>query len=236
MSARTVLVVRPEPGNAATLSAAHAAGLGAKGNPLFRIEPVAWAAPDPSCFDAILFGSANALRQGGEGLRTLTTLPAYVVGDATAAAAYAHGFAVAATGSGGLGGLLPRLAEDRRRRVLRVAGEAHVLLDPGSDLAIQTITVYRAAPLPLDAELLEDSPVVLLHSAEAARRFGDECERLGVDRSGIALACLGPRIAAAAGIGWREICTAARPDDAALLALAHKMCQMADFGVADKTD
>ncbi|MBS1240071.1 MAG: uroporphyrinogen-III synthase, partial [Proteobacteria bacterium] len=62
------------------------------------------------------------------------------------------------------------------------------------------------------------------HSAEAARHFTAECDRLGLDRANIALAALGPRIAAAGGGGWREVRSAQSPREAALLALARDMC------------
>ena len=76
-------------------------------------------------------------------------------------------------------------------------------------------------------------PVVLLHSAAAARHLAELCTQDGIDRATIALACLGPRIAEAAGAGWREVGVASRPDDAALLALAARMCQSAAVRVDD---
>jgi uroporphyrinogen-III synthase len=233
-SAPGILVLRPEPGNAATLAAARQAGLSAIGTPLFRIEPVEWAAPDPASFDAVLFGSANALAQAGPALARFTTLPAYAVGETTADAARNAGFAVSATGSGGIAELLPRLVAERRSRVLRLAGEAHVAVVPPQPLELETVVVYAARRLPLSpdaATRLTVGAVALLHSAEAARHFADECERNQIARSAVRLACLGPRIAAAAGEGWRACRVAASPDDRALLALAGEMCQTGFHGV-----
>ena len=55
-----LVVIRPEPGNAATCAAARALGLEAVAAPLFEIEPVGWAVPEGR-FDAILAGSIHPL-------------------------------------------------------------------------------------------------------------------------------------------------------------------------------
>ena len=46
-----------------------------------------------------------------------------------------------------------------------------------------------------------------------------------IDSDGIALVTIGPRVTAAAGSGWASVTTAPVPDDAALLAQAHALCQ-----------
>lgn len=226
---RALLVVRPEPGNARSLAAARALGLDARGVPLFVVEAIAWEPPDPARFDALLLGSANALRHGGAALAQLVALPVYAVGATTAAAARAAGFVVSACGDGGLSALLPRLVADGRYRVLRLSGAAHVALDPPPGAVVETVVVYAARPVPLPAGVVPiHGAVVALHSGEAARHFAAECDRLGLDRSGIALACLAPRVAAAAGEGWADKCVAPTPQrlgEAALLALASDMCQ-----------
>ena len=235
MNPAPLLVVRPEPGNAATLAAARALGLEVHGEPLFEIVATAWDAPPAAQFDAVLIGSANALRHGGSAFARYVGLPAYVVGKATAEAARSAGFEVAAAGSGGLQDLTARLAAHGRRRILRLAGAEHVALAaPGT--AIVTVVVYEAKPLPLNAAcaaLLHNGAVVMLHSAAAARHFASECTRHSVARGNIALACLGPRVADAAGNGWGSVASAERPDDTALLALAARMCQNHRFGDTD---
>ena len=236
MKPAPLLIIRPEPGNAATLAAARAMGLQARGEPLFEIVATAWDATPAAEFDAVLLGSANALRHGGGALARYAALPAYVVGQATAEAARQAGFAVAAVGSGGMQALTSRLAEDGRRRVLRLAGAEHVALTVPPDTAIATVVVYEARPLPLNAAsaaLLGDDTVVMLHSAAAAHHFAGECDRMGIPRVSVALACLGPRIADAAGDGWASVASAERPDDSALLALAARMCQNPRFGDTD---
>ncbi len=222
---KLLLVVRPEPGNARTLAAARAPGLEARGVPLFEVQPLTWEPPDPARFDAMLLGSANAVRHGGAALAKYLALPVYAVGATTAAAARDAGFTIAACGEGGLQKLLPQLVADGRTRVLRLSGEAHVALDPPPEVGIETAVVYAARALPLPADAVPpEGAVVVLHSGEAARHFAVECDRLGLDRSRIALACLAPRIADAAGEGWAAK-RVAPTDEAALLALARDLCQ-----------
>lgn len=236
MTPAQLLVIRPEPGNAATVAAAKVLDLEPFGEPLFEIVPVAWSASPAANFDAVLIGSANVLRHGGDALARYTALPAHVVGESTANAARAAGFAIAATGSGGLQQLVDRLARHGHRRVLRLAGAERVVLSVPAEIAVETVVVYDARPQPLcpaSVALSGRSTVVLLHSAAAARHFAAECDRLAIARDRVALACLGPRIAAAAGPGWASVASAERPDDTALLALAARMCQKPHFGDTD---
>lgn len=224
MSALPLVVLRPEPGNAATVSAARALGLQAIPAPLFEMVAQRWNVPAASDFDALLLGSANAVRLGGDGLAGLRSVPVYAVGETTAASAAEAGFRVAAHGSGGLQKLLLLLAADGCRRVLRLAGAEKVEIDAPGGVRITTVDVYHAEPLALiegAQAALTEGAVALLHSAAAARRLGELCTHRGVT----ALACLGPRIAAAAGPGWKECRSAAQPTDRALLALAATMCQ-----------
>ena len=89
------------------------------------------------------------------------------------------------------------------------------------------LTVYAARALPLSAgleRLLAAPAVVALHSAEAARHFAAELDRLGLARARLALAVIAPRVAAAVGDGWRVVATAAAPSEAALLAKARDLC------------
>ena len=223
-----IVTIRPAPGDAGTVAAGRAAGLTVLSHPLFSIEPVAWQAPDPGGFDAVLLGSANAVRHGGPRLAALTALPALCVGETTATAARDAGFAIAATGTGGLQSVLPIASERGLARLLRLAGEAHVPLALPQGMRAETRVVYRVVDHPIDdllAAILDQGAVVLLHSGEAATHFAREVDRRGLDRRHIALACLAPRIADRAGEGWRALSTAASVEDGALLALAAQMCQ-----------
>jgi uroporphyrinogen-III synthase len=223
-----LLALRPEPGLAATLERAGAMGLAITGHALSEIRAVAWDCPDPAGIDGLLIGSANAILHGGPHLAKLRDKPVYAVGEATAAAARAAGFAVAMTGSGGLQGVLDAIAAPCH--LLRIAGEEHVPLTPPPGVTFAEVIAYRSVALPLDpaaALLGSGKALVLLHSAATARHFAAECDRLGLARAAIALAALGPRIAAAAGEGWGAVHTSATPDEGALLQLAFDLCAQA---------
>ncbi|MES2493129.1 MAG: uroporphyrinogen-III synthase [Pseudomonadota bacterium] len=227
-----LIVIRPEPGASATVRAARALGLEAHGFPLFKVEPRVWDAPAPRDFDALLVGSANALRHAGPALAAFRALPVHAVGDATAGAARGAGFRVTTTGSGGLQAVLCEIPAGTR--VLRLAGEERISLAPPAGVTLTERVVYGAVPQPAPhalAALLRRAATVALHSAEAARHFAAECDRAGLDRSVIALATIGPRVSEAAGGGWHRVATAAAPAESPLLAAARELCQ--DHGADD---
>jgi uroporphyrinogen-III synthase len=222
-----LIIIRPQPGCDATLTVARDLRLDAYGFPLFEVAPVAWDAPDPVGVDALLIGSANAVRHAGEQLQQYAGKPAYAVGRATAEVAQQAGLAIAMVGSGGLQAVLNRI-DPVHQRLLRLAGRERVDLSPpaGTEMAERVTYASQALAMPQElAAMLASPAVVMLHSAEAARHFAAECDRLAVERSHIALAAMGPRIANAAGAGWERLEIAAKPEDTALLALARIMCQ-----------
>jgi len=220
-----VIAIRPEPGCTATVEAGRKIGLPIERYPLFEVRPLAWRLPPPDEVDALLLGSANAVRHAGLELGAFRSKPVYAVGEATAAAAETAGFTIAVAGRSGLQALLDTLAGPLR--LLRVTGVEHVPLVPPAGVEVETRVAYESVPLPLLPELAErlgDGALVLLHSASAARQLAAECKRCGVPREVVSLSALGPRIAAAAGEGWREVRSALEPREAALLALAREMC------------
>ncbi len=222
-----LIVVRPEPGASASIQAAQALGLAAQAHPIFAIRPEPWEPVPRDQADALILGSANALRHGGPALDTLRALPAYCVGETTAKAAEARGFTVACIGSGGLQSVVDRLAPGHRR-LLRLTGVSHVPLALPPGITMQTRAVYASHALPMTPELaraLGNQAVVMLHSGEAARHFEALCAAAAIDRTRIALATIGPRLDALAGSGWALVRSADVPSDAALLALASQMCQ-----------
>lgn len=226
-----IVAIRAEPGCSATVAAGREYGLDILPIPLSEIRPLEWALPHGE-FDAILLGSANALRHGGPLVDHLVEKPVYAVGETTAAAARERGFQVARTGTGRLQPVLDSLAGERLR-LLRIAGRERVPLTPPPGIAIETVAAYESVPLPLspgDAETLRRGAVVLLHSAASARHFAGECERLAVHRAAISLAAFAPRIAASAGSGWAAMGTATEPNESALLALASEMCHEPRLG------
>ncbi|MES2302568.1 MAG: uroporphyrinogen-III synthase [Pseudomonadota bacterium] len=224
MTSLPLIVIRPEPGNTATLDSARALGLDAHGFPLFDVAPRHWDMPEGH-FAAILAGSANVFRHGGPQLDTLTHIPVAAVGETTAQTARDAGFTVTRTGEGGLQPLVETLSPGR---YLRLAGLDRVQLSPPEGVTIETRIIYAAQPCPVPGELaalLSGRAVTLLHSGEAARHFRAECERLEIVRSNIYLACLAPRIAELAGPDWGEVAVAQTRTDADLLELAARMCQ-----------
>jgi len=224
---RRLFVLRPEPALAATVAAARNMGFEVVAAPIAEVAPVAWQPPADDAFDALLLGSANAVRHAGPAFARWRGRTAYVVGAATADAARAAGFTVGLIGQGGLQSVLDALGGSGQR-LLRLSGEAHVPVAAPAGIAILTRVVYRLDYRPLSPPLiagLEQGGIALLHSAEAAAHFAAECRRLAIPRDRLALATIGPRVALAAGSGWTRVASAPAPTDAALLALAHEMCQ-----------
>lgn len=224
---KPVVVIRPQPGCDASLAAARGLGLATCGYPLFAVRPLDWDAPDPARFDALLIGSANALRHGGAGLARYRGFPAYAVGETTAGEARTAGLAVAGVGEGGLQALLGQL-QPGQKRLLRLTGRERVGLEAPPGVTITERVTYASEPLPMPGELaavLASGALVLLHSGEAARHFSGQCEARAIAKDRIAIAALAPRVAEAAGPGWAAIASAPAPRDQALLALACRMCQ-----------
>ncbi|MCP3731602.1 uroporphyrinogen-III synthase [Sphingomonas sp. MG17] len=218
---RAVAVLRPEPGNRATVERLHAAGLTAIPLPLFEVAPVPWTPPDPAMFDRLLLTSANAVRHGGPGLSALQSLPVLAVGSATAAAARAAGFAVETTGSSDVADLLAGLGADLR--LLWLSGRDRTAIHHPA--LAQTLAIYRADPRPIateEAASLANS-VALLHSARAASRLADELDRRGIPRMQVRVAALSAKVAQAAGPGWAALAVAAAPHDDALIAAARPL-------------
>jgi uroporphyrinogen-III synthase len=224
-----LVVIRPQPGCAATVQAAQGMGLDAFGHPLFEIVPLGWQAPDAASFDALLIGSANALRHGGPALERYRGIPAYAVGETCAAAVRDAGLDVAGIGEGGLQALLGSLHRDHSR-LLRLTGRERVALSPPPGISIVERVTYASEPQLMSPELakvLAGDALVLLHSGEAAKHFVAQCDAQGIARGAIVIAALAPRIAEIAGGGWAAIEAAPVPRDQALLALASQMCQNA---------
>lgn len=214
---RRLIVLRPEPGASQTVERARALGLEAIPVPLFRIEPIPWQLPDSAEFDALLLTSANAVRHGGAGLNGLRTLPVHAVGRTTADAAREAGFQVASIGEGGIDALLDGIAPGTR--LLQLAGEDR-RRPAGHSCQIRAVAVYRAVPLQGILDI--GNCVAAVHSPRAAHRLAELVPE--TKRATIAIAAISPRAARAAGGGWQAVEPAESPDDAALLALAARLC------------
>ncbi|HEV2567378.1 uroporphyrinogen-III synthase [Sphingomonas sp.] len=215
---RPLLVLRPEPGAAATAARVRALGLVPIVAPLFRIVPLAWEMPERPC-DAILMTSANAARALDE--KVDRRAPVYAVGAATAAAAREAGFTTVTVGRGDVAQAVKRAAADGIGSLLHLTGTDRTGFDPDG-VRVEVRAIYAAEaipPRPAFGDALEQGAVALLHSARAARRFR---ELAGPAHR---IAAISPAVRAAAGGGWEAAVAADRPTDDALLAAAARLCQ-----------
>ncbi|HEU0066105.1 MAG TPA: uroporphyrinogen-III synthase [Sphingomonas sp.] len=207
---RRLAVLRPEPGNSATAARIVAAGFDAVRLPLFAVEPLAWTAPDPGEYDALLLTSANAVRHAGTALDRLRGVPVVAVGQATANAARAAGLTVAITGDGDAAAVVARA---RAMRVLHLCGRDRI------DAGVDAIPVYVARALPIASAAILSGTVVLLHSVRAAKAIAALARRdlvhdLRIAALSEAVRAAGPDAPGAA---------ADAPSDAALVALAARL-------------
>ena len=213
---RRLLLLRPEPGLSASAERAREMGLDVLLCPLFRVEPVAWAIPDPGDYDALLLTSANAVRLGGHRLAELSALPVHAVGTATAAAAEEAGLRVERVGRGGLADALAALPGSLR--LLHLAGEDRT--DVQGPHRIDARTVYRSRPI-ADPHLPSlEGLVAAVHSPRAGARLAE----LADTRRHTAIAAISAAAADACSDGWERIEAAEMPDDPSLLALAALLC------------
>jgi uroporphyrinogen-III synthase len=218
---RRLFILRPEPGASASAERARRSGLDPVVAPLFRIVAVDWEAPDPSEFDALLLTSANAVRCAGEQLSTLRRLPVHAVGEATAAEARESGLTIASTGEAGAEELLRLIPPNSR--LLHLCGAQRRVPEDAPE-SITPLVVYRAQALPRPATLDGlQGQVAAVHSPRAAARLSDLAD--GNVRGTVRIAAISRAAAAAAGHGWEQVEAAGEPSEAALLALAARLCQ-----------
>jgi len=222
---RALLVLRPEPGAAATTARAIAAGWHVIAAPLFTMVPIDWEAPDAAAHDALMLTSAQAVRQAGAALNRYRHLPVYAVGEATGVQAMEAGFADVRMGSADAALLVTLMVRDGIRHPLHLAGREHRILD-AAPIPIERRIVYAADPvteLPGAARAaVQQNAVALIHSQRAGAVFANLLTQARIDPSEVRVAA----ISGAAGAGpWRTIRIADQPDDSALLAAAARLCE-----------
>lgn len=214
---RKLLILRPEPGASMSARRARSAGLEPVICPLFAVQPVAWAPPDPTAFDALLLTSANAIRHGGPELHLLRGLPVLAVGEATATAARGDGFIVEAVGTSGADDLLGSIPGEKA--LLHLTGEHHHSVQGRH--RVETVNVYRAAAVE-DPQMPDTAGMVAaVHSPRAGARLAE----LVAGRSEVIIAAISEAAALACGTGWQAVEWTDRPSDSELLALAARLCQ-----------
>jgi uroporphyrinogen-III synthase len=231
-----LLVTRPQEDGERTAQALRARGHSVMLAPLLRIEPLA-AEFGPGPFAAVLTTSANAARAvaGHARLAELRSVPLYTVGQRSAEAASAVGFAVAHSADGDahdLIGIVARELAGAALPLLYLAGAdrrvdlAEALARHG--LTVRTAVVYSAAAaerLPLQTEqaiAAGELDGVLHYSRRSADTFLRCVDAAGLRERALALThfCLSAQVAAPlAAAGPADIRIAAKPEEAALLDL-----------------
>ena len=220
-----LLVLRPEPGAAATAARAIAAGWHVIAAPLFTTAAEPWDAPDAGEHDALMLTSAQAVRHAGAALNLYRALPVYAVGEATGVAAMEAGFADIRMGDADAALLVTMMVRDGIKHPLHLAGREHRILD-AAPIPIARRIVYAADPvteLPAAARAAIDAhAVALIHSQRAGAVFADLLTKAGIDPGTVRIAAISG--AAAAG-AWRAVKIAEAPNDVALLAAAARLCE-----------
>jgi uroporphyrinogen-III synthase len=198
--------------------------------PLLEVRPVPDARLDLDEVCAIAFTSANAVAAFAA-LSPERGARVFAVGDATAAAARAAGFAGVLSAAGDVRALATALAA--RRRELTGVILNPTAAEPAADLAgaleaaglrVRTTPLYETAPatLPPDfAARLAETGTVLAHSARAASVLAGLLTRHPAPHL-TALALSAQVAEPLAGRGLAEVRIAAQPTEAALLALLGK--------------
>jgi uroporphyrinogen-III synthase len=231
-----ILVTRPEPEASRTAAALRAHGHLVEVVPVLRVELVPDADLGAGPWGGVIITSANAARAAAAHPRyaALVACPLFAVGRRSAAAAREAGFTEVASADGDVADLV-RLIVARGSQslpLLWLAGEdrsadVEALLAPHG-LALRTVVVYRAVaatalPPAICAALGVGAIDGVLHySARSAQAFADLTRDAGVDLKPLETRhyCLSAQVAAplrAAGVA--RLSVAARPDEAALLAL-----------------
>ncbi len=230
-----LLVTRPEPDAERTAAALRRHGHSVVTAPLVRIELIADAVIDDRPWAAILVTSANAAAAIAmhERKRALLDVPVFAVGNRSAAAMRAAGFADVVSAGGAAADLARRVGGRLKPGacLLYLAGE-----DRAGDLAgdlraqgfvVQTANVYRAVvatTLPQDATdaLAGGLDGVLHFSRRSAEAYVKGARATGLLPRALAPAqfCLSEQTAAPLRrAGAVLIRVASRPNEAALIAL-----------------
>ena len=205
-----MLVTRPEPDAGDTAARLAALDIEAALCPLLSHETLPTSLPDPSGFAGLALTSANAVRALEERgvLAQFLNIPAYTVGDRTAAVAEEMGFGLVQSAGGSLGDLVDLLAHaGLKGPIFYPAGR-----DQSGDLAkslapfgvmVITSQIYAmnaAAELPEQIlGELEDGSIdaALFYSRRTAETFARLCEgRLSrLARLELGMLCLSETIA-----------------------------------------
>ena len=224
-----VLVVRPQPGAAATAEALERAGHEPVVMPLTEIVPLASPQPAGASFDAVAATSANAIRHAQPALiDRLSDTPLCAVGEATAQAARAAGFRRVETAEGDADRLAEMILDrfEAGSRLLYLCGRVRrrefeaALVAAG--IEVQAAETYDTVAVPLDdgqLAALGAVDAVRGHSAEAAKALLRLRSRAGSFLERVAVIAISQRAAKPLrDAGAPRLIVAESPSEAAMLA------------------
>lgn len=229
-----IVVTRPQADAERTASALRQQGYEVLVAPLMRVEPIA--ADLEGSWGAVVITSANAPAaiKDNPARAMLLTLKLFAVGERSAAAARAAGFANVESASGDVRDLTQLIGEqvrDKATPLLYLAGEDRAA-DMVGELAVHGIkaamrVVYRAVTVPFPDELIAaltagEIDAVLHYSRRSADNYVTGATAAGITE--VALAprhvCLAEPVAAPlVCAGATRMAIAPHPDEAALIEL-----------------
>lgn len=231
-----LLVTRPEPDAERTAAALHARGHSVVIAPLIRIETITGAEIGSGPWAAILITSANAASAIAQHARVaqLRPLAVFAVGERSADAMRAVGFADVCSADGDVSDLAPLVAQRMKpgAPILYLAGAdrsgdlAGVLADRG--FVVCTVVVYRAIaaaafPDVATGALAAGIDGVLHFSRRSAEAYVKAAETAGLVKAALQQPvhfCLSAAVAEPlARAGAAEVRIAIKPVEAALIAL-----------------
>ncbi|MFY9685823.1 MAG: uroporphyrinogen-III synthase [Pseudolabrys sp.] len=225
-----VVVTRPQADGERTAAALEALGHEVLVAPLMRVEPVA--VDLAGTWSAIAVTSANALQAIGATAGRMKTLPVFAVGERSAETARLAGFAEVSSANGDIKDLARMIAAravGTKASLLYLAGEDRAgdfiaqLAAHGIDAEMKVVyrTIAEVFP-PVLAAALEagDVDAVLHFSRRSAELFVEGARGSGVagPAEDVRHLCLSAQVAEPLA-GARRIAVAARPEEAALIAL-----------------
>lgn len=230
-----ILVTRPAPDNERTAAALRERGYDALLSPMMRFEEIPFHDEDDAAYDGVVVTSANAIRAiADHPSRThLFGLPAFAVGEQTAAAAREAGFvdvASARAGAKALGDLIAKKGKLRKGATLCYLAGADLAHDLAADLGargytVVTHTTYRMVPVAGFSEHVGDAfradgiEAVLHYSRRSARAYLDAARADGVEVSALSLpqCCISDAVAGVLReAGAMRVAAARMPDEKAI--------------------
>jgi uroporphyrinogen-III synthase len=242
-----ILVTRPLPDGETTAAVLRAKGFEVLLAPMLRFEPLPFHDDPDARYGAVIVTSANALRAIETRLKDspLLKLPLFAVGENTAEAARAAGFAQVVSANSDAAGLRERVLASVKAKVLKKTSA--LLYLAGADLArdlpgelgergftVITQTTYRMVAVPdlpdetRKAFAADEVEAVLHYSRRSAKAFLEAVGSAGVEISALSL----PQCCLSAGIatvlrdaGAARVAVASSPDENALfVALESATC------------